>query len=48
MGGGDPVTPRDVYVTGCSITVPKWQPWAVAAKAKLDSWLGRDRQRAVS
>ena len=47
-GGGDPVTPRDVYVTGCCITVPNWQPWAVAAKAKLDAWLGRDLGKAVS
>ena len=47
-GGGDPLTPQDVYVSGCSIRVPKWQAWAVAAKARLDALLGCDRGRAVS
>jgi hypothetical protein len=30
------MTPRDVYVEGKSIQIPKWQGWAKAAKAKLD------------
>jgi transposase InsO family protein len=34
--GGDPVTPEDVYVRGVKVTIPKWQAWATAAKAKLD------------
>ena len=33
--GGDPVTPHDVYVGGVRTQIPKWQPWARAAKAKL-------------
>lgn len=47
-GGGDPLTPQDVYISGCCIQVPKWQQWAVVAKGKLDSFLGRDLARAVS
>jgi transposase InsO family protein len=47
-GGGDPLTPQDVYVSGCPIRVPKWQAWAVAAKARLDALLGRELARAVS
>ncbi len=35
-GGGDPVTPRDVYVTGQAIAIPKWQGWARGAKQRLD------------
>jgi len=34
--GGDPMTPRDVYVKGQAIGIPKWQGWAKAAKGKLD------------
>ncbi len=34
--GGDPVTPRDVYVGGLAIQIPKWQGWARGAKARLD------------
>jgi len=47
-GGGDPLTPQDVYVSGCAIAIPKWQGWAVAAKARLEALLGRDLERAVS
>ena len=35
--GGDPVTPAEVYVGGVSVGIPKWQPWARAAKAKLEA-----------
>lgn len=35
LEGGDPLTPADVYVHGQAITLPKWQGWAKAAKAKL-------------
>jgi transposase InsO family protein len=34
--GGDPMTPEDVYVEGGAIRTPKWQTWAIKAKAKLD------------
>ena len=35
--GGDPMTPQDVYVSGCATQIPQWQPWAKDAKAKLDA-----------
>jgi len=38
-GGGDPMTPYDVYVEGKTIRIPKWQGWAKAAKAKLDKMM---------
>ena len=34
--GGDPMTPHDVYFEGKATSIPKWQGWAKAAKAKLD------------
>ena len=34
--GGDPVTPEDVYGRGVKVRIPKWQPWAIRAKARLD------------
>ena len=34
--GGDVLTPADVYIDGKKITIPKWQGWARAAKAKLE------------
>ena len=37
--GGDPVTPLDVYVNGLAVRLPKWQPWARAARAKLDQMM---------
>lgn len=37
--GGDPVTPYDVYVAGVKVTIPKWQDWAQAAKARLDAMM---------
>ena len=34
-GGGDPVTPADLYVHGQAVGRPKWQGWAKATKEKL-------------
>ena len=34
--GGDPVTPADVYELGVVTQLPRWQPWAKAAKERLD------------
>jgi putative transposase len=34
-GGGDVLTPAEVYVHGQAIRLPKWQSWAKAARAKL-------------
>jgi hypothetical protein len=34
-GGGDPLTPADVYVHGRMVELPKWQGWAKAAQEKL-------------
>src|SRR3990172_7522769 len=34
-GGGDPLTPADVYVHGRAVELPKWQGWAKAAREKL-------------
>jgi transposase InsO family protein len=38
-GGGDPATPQDVYVGGVRTRIPRWQPWAREAKAKLDEMM---------
>ena len=35
-GGGDPLTPADVYSQGEVVQIPQWQPWARVAKAKLE------------
>lgn len=37
--GGDPLTPHDVYVHGRATTLPAWQTWAKAARAKLDAMI---------
>lgn len=37
--GGDPVTPQDVYGGGVKVTIPRWQNWAQAAKARLDEMM---------
>jgi putative transposase len=37
--GGDPLTPHDVYVSGSVTTLPAWQTWAKAARAKLDAMI---------
>lgn len=42
--GGDVLTPEDVYVKGCAITLPKWQGWAKAARKKLDESMQQDAQ----
>jgi transposase InsO family protein len=34
-GGGDVLTPADVYLHGKPVQLPKWQGWAIAAKQKL-------------
>ena len=39
-GGGDPVTPQDVYVNGLAVGIPKWQGWAKGAKQRLDQLMG--------
>ncbi|MGH8532007.1 MAG: transposase [Gammaproteobacteria bacterium] len=35
QGGGDVLTPTDVYVHGQAVALPKWQGWAKAAREKL-------------
>ncbi|MEO5331568.1 MAG: IS3 family transposase [Magnetococcus sp. YQC-5] len=47
-GGGDPVTPADVYAGGVSITIPKWQHWAKAAKKKLQEMMEADADKALA
>ena len=39
-GGGDVLTPADVYVRDETVTLPKWQSWAHAARRKLDEQTG--------
>jgi putative transposase len=39
-GGGDPLTPEEVYVAGCATELPRWQGWARKAKAKLERLQG--------
>jgi putative transposase len=34
--GGDPLVPEEVYAGGEVVQIPRWQTWAIAAKAKLD------------
>lgn len=34
--GGDPWTPTEVYAGGRAIEIPRWQPWARAAREKLE------------
>ncbi|MFN7552453.1 MAG: integrase core domain-containing protein [Pseudomonadota bacterium] len=43
-GGGDVITPWDVYVDGVQITLPRWQGWAKTAKRKLDEAMAEDAQ----
>lgn len=35
-GGGDVLTPADVYVHGQAIQLPKWQGWARAAREEAE------------
>lgn len=37
--GGDPLVPMEVYRDARAITIPKWQEWARAAKARLEKLL---------
>jgi putative transposase len=37
--GGDPLVPAEVYAGGREIQIPRWQEWAVAARAKLEELL---------
>lgn len=37
--GGDPLVPAEVYTQGRAVEIPKWQPWARAARAKLQAIL---------
>lgn len=39
LGGGDVLTPAEVYVQGCAVQLPRWQGWAKAAKEKLAAML---------
>jgi transposase InsO family protein len=41
-GGGDPLTPGEVYVEGAATAIPRWQGWAREAKAHLDRLLGEE------
>lgn len=41
--GGDPLVPEEVYAGGRVVQIPKWQEWAIKAKAELD----RLRQEAA-
>ncbi|MBF0383432.1 MAG: hypothetical protein HQL69_20625, partial [Magnetococcales bacterium] len=47
-GGGDPLTPEDVYAKGQKTTIPKWQHWAKAAKQRLDKLMREDASKAVA
>ena len=46
--GSDPLMPQDVYVSGCTVAIPKWQAWTKAAKAKLDQMLGQTAEGLAS
>jgi putative transposase len=37
--GGDPLVPAEVYAGGREIQIPRWQEWAVAARAKQEELL---------
>ena len=37
--GGDPLVPAEVYASGRTIQIPRWQEWARAAQAKLEKLL---------
>lgn len=45
-GGGDPVTPADVYVRNVPVELPQWQGWAKAAKDKLEKRMQQDAEVA--
>jgi transposase InsO family protein len=37
--GGDPWVPAEVYAGDRTIQIPRWQPWARAAQAKLEKMM---------
>ena len=47
-GGGDPVTPADVYAGGISVTIPKWQHWTKTVKKKLQEMMEADADKALA
>jgi hypothetical protein len=40
--GGDVLTPKDVYINGRAITLPRRQGWGMAAKQRLDESMQQD------
>ena len=44
VGGADVITPAQVYSEGAVITLPKWQGWAKAARAKLEAAMAADAE----
>lgn len=44
--GGNPVMPAEVYAGGIEVQLRAWQPWAKAAKEKLNRLLLQDAQAA--
>lgn len=38
-GGGDPLVPAEVFAGNQSVGIPRWQPWARAAQAKLETMM---------
>ena len=40
--GGDPWVPAEVYAGGRTIQIPRWQPWARAAQAKLEQMIAEE------
>jgi transposase InsO family protein len=48
IGGGDPVTPHDVYCQGVVVELPAWQGWAKEAKAKLERLMQQDAQQETA
>ena len=47
-GGGDALSPHDVYVAGANIVIPRWQHWAKAAKKQLDEALALDAMKTAA
>ena len=43
IGGGDVVTPHEVYTKQQTIELPKWQDWAKAARRKLEQRMRGER-----
>jgi putative transposase len=47
VGGGDPLTPYNVYVEEMAVKLPKWQGWAKGAKEKLEKLLNQESGEAA-